>query len=119
MALTQAQKDELFAALDAADGSDQQATLLRVASKWRVADVAPALREYTHILVLRQQQTMRVIRAMDAVFDAVRDAGVATPGDLRTLRGYATMPELLASLCFTGDLDALAAEMEGAVRRMA
>ncbi len=119
MVLTQEQKDNLFAALDAAEGEDMQATLIRVAGNLRVTDVAPALREYSQMLALRQRTTGLVIRAMDAIRAEGRRAGVANPGELMALRGVRTVPELLASLGFTGDLDALANEMERAVQRAA
>jgi len=119
MALTQAQKDAFFAALDAAASDDFQTTVIRAAGDLPLTDVMPALREYAQMLALRQRTEGLVLRAMDAIGAEGRRAGVANPGELMALRGFTTLPQLLASLGFTGDVDALAAELERAVRRAA
>jgi hypothetical protein len=130
MAITDAQKQAIFAALDraAADTIDademtrQQAAqraLVEAAGNLRVTEVTPVLREYARRLKLRQRDDGRVVRAMDAVMVEVQRAGVSTPGELLARRGHASLPELLAVLGFTGDLNALAAEMSAAVNRAA
>lgn len=130
MALTTAQKTAIFAALDEArertidaDEQTQQRAMMQAlaaaAGDLSVSEVARALREHAHEMEIQERGIQRVRRAMDAVMREVQRAGVANPGELMGLRGVRTVPELLASLGFTGDLDALANEMERAVQRAA
>lgn len=130
MALTTAQKAAIFAALDEArertidadEQTQQRATmqaLADAAGSLPISEVVPALREHAHQLAMQERGIARVRRAMDAVMREVEREGVETPGDLLTKRGFTTLPQLLASLGFTGDLNALVDEMEAAIHRAA
>ena len=75
-------------------------------------------REERERVATARPRERRVDTALAAIIAAAAVAGVDTPGELLEKRGLATVPDLLASLGFTGDLEALAREIEASVSAM-
>ena len=63
-------------------------------------------------------QEGRVSEPLAAIFAAVAVEGVNSLSELMEKRGLTTVPDLLASLGFTGDLDGLTREIEASVSEM-
>src|SRR5690349_10289043 len=129
MALTEAEKDKLRLALGrvaAQLGDEPEAGRMRLlADALAEAGVNPSPADWDEFAREERARAMtdrmhdgRADEALAAIFAAVAVAGVNSPGELMARRGLATVPDLLASLGFSGDLDALAQELEAAVDEM-
>lgn len=127
MPLTEADKQRIRDALDKAradtldageaeQGRVAQAALLSSAGDLPIPDVLAFLHEYRAEMQEEQLRAARAINAMDAIFATAKERGLETPGQLMAQMGLTTLPELLGALGFTGDLDALAAEVTAAIR---
>lgn len=127
MPLTEADKQRIQGALDKAwvdtrdadegeRGRAMQVAFLASAGDLPTSDTVAFLREYQAGMRQEQLRASRAINTMDTLFAVVQERGLETPGQLMAQMGLTTLPQLLGALGFTGDLDALAAELEAAIR---